>query len=563
MAAPIASDTAACCSPEGAIPCFLVGSPATQEQTAGSAFGWIFDTSPYPPCWRCGQWTAAIGWLHIVSDLLIWLAYMAIPVGLAFYAGMLRKGPYRGILCLFCAFILSCGVTHLMEVVIFWWPAYGLAGVLKAMTAVVSIGTVIAMARMLPFALTFRSPKQLEEEVSQRTRELELSERRAMSVIESSPAAMVMVDEAGCIVLVNEAAERLFGFQREELLGRLIESLLPERNQLVHPADRQAFFNAREARRMGMGRDLYVRRADGVEVPVEVGISPIETHDGMFALSAIVDMSERKGMECKLKQGAEELDKANQALRQSNVDLEQFAYAVSHDLQEPLRKIASYNQIVLDDYGDRLDDAGREFLQISIESSQRLKGMIKDLLAFSRITTKGAALKSIDAEEATDTALRRLEIAIEESNAQVSCDPMPHVLADAAQLERLLQNLVGNALKYRGEQTPKVHIGCRRLGSMAEFSISDNGIGIDPKNYSRVFGVFQRLHKHNEYEGTGIGLALCKRIVERFGGSISLESVLGEGSTFRFTLPLADEGWCEPSDASPNAGDERLVSAAP
>ena len=498
--------------------------------------GWIFDTSNYPPRWYCGTWSPAIGWLHIISDIVIWLAYLAIPISLAYFTRKRGELPFRGLFWLFCAFIVCCGATHLMEAVIFWWPAYGLAGVLKFVTAVVSMVTVLALAPVIPQALAFRSPKQLEEEVEKRTRELDFARRQANLVIETSPAGMVMIDKDGIVLLFNAAAESMFGYDRSEVLGHPIERLLPERYREQHPERRQEFFAQPQTRRMGSGRELSGLRKDGSEFPIEIGLNPVRTEKGLCVLSAIVDITDRKQAEIRVRD-------ANERLTRSNAELEQFAYIASHDLQEPLRKITSYCELLKEEQGDQLNEEGLDYLNVAIRGAGRLSSLVSDLLAFSRLTTRGKPIAHTDANECLEAAIENLEMAIEESGAKVHAEPLPVVMADDGQLILLFQNLLSNAIKYRSEASPEIHVGARDAGGEFEFFVRDNGIGIDPQFNERIFQIFQRLHNKRAYSGTGIGLAFCKRIVGRFGGKIWVDSAPGQGSTFYFTISkVGDKG---------------------
>jgi signal transduction histidine kinase len=224
----------------------------------------------------------------------------------------------------------------------------------------------------------------------------------------------------------------------------------------------------------------------------------------------------------------------------SNSELEQFAYVASHDLQEPLRKISCYAQLIREDYGAHFDTAGHKYLDVVIDGANRLKVLVSDLLSLSRITTRGKPLVPTSADDCLALAIANLEVAIEESEARILVEPLPEVLADDSQLTQLFQNLIGNSIKYCDESVPEVRVGARPLGRQVEFFVQDNGIGIEPQFYQRIFEIFQRLHNRREYSGTGIGLAICKRIIERFGGQIRVESVPGEGSTFYFTIRPAE-----------------------
>jgi len=258
-----------------------------------------------------------------------------------------------------------------------------------------------------------------------------------------------------------------------------------------------------------------------------VAVSPIRDAAGEIVGAANIarDVTERKRQQAVLVQ-----------LERSNKELDQFASVASHDLQEPLRKIAAYIQLFREECGEQINDAGRNYLDVVANAALRLRTLISDLLAFSRVAARGKPLVPTNATSCVQSAIERLEVAIAESGAQVTFDPLPVMLADESQLTQIFQNLIENAVKYRNEAVAcRVQIGGRDLGSRYEFFVRDNGIGIDPQFFERIFEIFQRLHNQREYGGTGIGLAICRRIVERFGGKIRVESAPGEGSTFYFT----------------------------
>jgi light-regulated signal transduction histidine kinase (bacteriophytochrome) len=252
-------------------------------------------------------------------------------------------------------------------------------------------------------------------------------------------------------------------------------------------------------------------------------------------------VGELQQAEAELKSLNEDLEKRvverTLELKRSNEDLEQFAYVASHDLQEPLRMINSYLQLLRQRYKDRLDGSADEFIGFALDGSKRMHQLIHDLLAYSRVGTHGKEFAPTDCEAALNAALANLKVAIEEGGAQVTRDPLPTVLGDEVQLIQLFQNLIGNAVKFRGEAAPQVHVGVQRRGPDWEFSVRDNGIGIAEQDFQRIFIVFQRLHASGKYPGTGIGLSVCKKIVERHGGRIWVESKPGRGTTFHFTIP--------------------------
>jgi light-regulated signal transduction histidine kinase (bacteriophytochrome) len=282
---------------------------------------------------------------------------------------------------------------------------------------------------------------------------------------------------------------------------------------------------------MGQGRDLYGRHKDGREIPLEIGLSTVDTPQGRQLFSIIADITERKRAETALAQKTQELERSNQ-------ELEQFAYVASHDLQEPLRMVTSYLNLLERRYKEKLDPDAHEFIAFAVDGAKRMKRLITDLLAYSRVGMQDKALVPVNAETVLAQVLKNLQIAIEESQAVISHDPLPTVLADEGQLVQLFQNLIGNALKFRGDSPPQIHIGLTREQGAYLFSVRDNGIGLEPEQVERVFIIFQRVHDKGEYPGSGIGLAICKMIVERHGGRIWVESQPGQGATFYFTLPL-------------------------
>lgn len=243
----------------------------------------------------------------------------------------------------------------------------------------------------------------------------------------------------------------------------------------------------------------------------------------------------------KLKQTERALEKQKIELSRSNAELEQFAYVASHDLQEPLRMISSYVQLLARRYKDKLDEDANEFIEYAVDGATRMQKLINDLLAYSRIGTHGKTFKLTDCERALEQAVGNLEVSIRECRAVIEHDPLPTFICDGLQISQLFQNLINNAIKFRNEETPHIRICAKEKDNEWLFSVRDNGIGIDPKYAEHIFIIFQRLHDRSKYSGTGIGLAICKKIVERHGGSIWMESQPGKGTTFYFSIPKRRE----------------------
>jgi PAS domain S-box-containing protein len=355
-------------------------------------------------------------------------------------------------------------------------------------------------------------------------------EGRYRGLLEAAPDAMVVVNQGGEIVLLNLQAEKQFGYRRHELLRQKVTNIIPEgfAERLIADGLRSA--EDALAQQIGTGIELTGRRKDGTEFPIEIMLSPLESAEGIQVTAAIRDITTRKKAEAQLLQKMEELNRSNE-------ELGQFAYIASHDLQEPLRMVASYTQLLSRRYKGKLDSDADDFIAFAVDGASRMQRLIKDLLAYSRAGTKGTDLLRTSSEGALQQALVNLRGAIEESGALVTHDRLPSVQADEMQLIQLFQNLVGNAIKYQRPGVPRVHVSAAKGGEKRWiFLVQDNGLGIDSQYFEKIFGVFQRLHKREEFAGTGIGLAICKKIVERHGGSISVQSQLGQGSTFRFDL---------------------------
>jgi PAS domain S-box-containing protein len=370
-----------------------------------------------------------------------------------------------------------------------------------------------------------RPPSKADRPDRQRPRR----DDRFRIAVESSPAAIVLVDREGKIDYANVKTRELFGYERRELEGRSIEILVPDRYRDGHPAHRERFLADPVARPMGAGRDLFGRRQDGSEFPIEIGLNPIETEDGTFVLVSIVDISERKRAEDRLRRTAEDLAR-------SNSDLEQFAYAASHDLQEPLRMITSYLQLLERRYMGA-DENARMCVGHAVQGAQHMGLLIDGLLAYSRAGTSGMKLTRFPAGRAVERAVLNLQAAIEASRATLSTSELPEIEADLVLLAEVFQNLIANAIKFCSGPAPRIEISCESSDEDWLFRVRDNGIGIDTAYAERIFGVFQRLHPRDRYPGSGIGLSISRKIVERHGGSIRLGSSGADGSEFVFTLP--------------------------
>jgi PAS domain S-box-containing protein len=368
------------------------------------------------------------------------------------------------------------------------------------------------------------------------------AELKFRSLLEVAPDAMIISAEDGMISLVNSQAEALFECRREELIGQNVRLLVPDWNCQPTSFDDTTAILPRSP------IELRGRRKNGGQFPVEISLSPLQTEEGLLLMSAIRDITQRKRadeairelnltLEQRVTERTQELLRSNEALRQSNDDLNQFAYAASHDLQEPLRMVSLYSQMLQRRYGRQLDQEADEFIGYIVGGAKRMELLLKDLLTYSQAgsSSEGPA-HPVDCAAAIRKVVLNLQASLEQSQASVTWDALPTVCAHEIRIVQLLQNLVGNAVKYRSADPPRIHVAAERREADWLFSVHDNGIGIAPEYAQEIFGIFRRLHGQ-DYPGTGIGLAICQRIVERYSGRIWVESSLGQGARFYFTIP--------------------------
>ena len=356
--------------------------------------------------------------------------------------------------------------------------------------------------------------------------------RRYETIINSVTDRMVFIGSDYTIRAANRSYLAAIGKTGEEVLG---SNLLELFDKDYVESYMKPFLNRALSGRTEESA-AWARGGDGNPVYLEISYIPYKDEHGRVRGVILVahDITD-------IKHAQDELLKKNEQLKHSNQELEQFAYVASHDLQEPLRTVTSYTQLLEKRYSDRFDDAAGEFMQFIVEAAKRMQNLIDDLLAFSRVTSRARPFVPVDCGAVFDVVVEDISAAITESGSSVTRDDLPTVQGDPSQLRQLFQNLIGNAIKYRHpDRKNHIHVSARKSGKYCEFSVKDNGIGIKPEYYERIFEIFQRLHGRGEYSGTGIGLALCKKIVKMHGGRIWLESAPGEGTTFLFTLRDAD-----------------------
>jgi PAS domain S-box-containing protein len=352
-----------------------------------------------------------------------------------------------------------------------------------------------------------------------------------------------LLDVDGNIVETNERAEDIYEYSYKEIRELNIRDVVaPEQRAMLE------IRLEKEITEKGIVYESVHKRKDGTIFPVEVSARVIYVEGKKYFQGIIRDISERKQAEEKIKslnqelhQHISELNIVNKELEQSNKELEQYAYVISHDLQEPLRMVSSFTQLLEKRYSNKLDQSADDYIKFAVDGAYRMQIMINDLLEYSRISTREINFKLVNLEEILGQIHRNLLISIQETGAIITHDELPIIYADATQMAQLFQNLISNAIKFRGVKSPHISISARLGDDKWFFSVRDNGIGITPEYYNRIFGIFQRLHTKDEYPGSGIGLAICKKIIEQHNGRIWVESQPGKGTTFYFTIPKRRE----------------------
>ena len=393
-----------------------------------------------------------------------------------------------------------------------------------------ALGVAVALAIGIAFSrLTASLIGRYQRDLTRQTDELRKSARDLFlinSMVESSAEMIFLADGDWTLIYANPFVLQQLGLSAEELIGHKMSELASAITAAPPPQDGGSH------KRL----ETSLTAKDGTAIPVEVIAKDVRHEDALYHFAIARDITERQ-------RWAADLGQKTAALEHSNADLEQFAYVASHDLREPLRMVSSYLSLLERRYGERLETEGREFLDYARDGAQRLDRLVLDLLEFSRIDRRGSPILPMAVKPTLDQAIANLALAITESGATLHlAGPLDEatIAGDAGQMTRLFQNLIGNAIKYRApDRPPEVTITCGRSGSNWEFLVADNGIGIEPQYFDRIFGIFQRLHTREKYEGTGIGLAICKKIAERHHGTITVESEPGKGTTFRVTLPAA------------------------
>jgi len=499
----------------------------------------------WPPRWHCGYWSKFHGWLYIISDLAIWSAYFTIPIVIIKYIRKKTLIRFQKIYLLFAAFILACGLTHLLDAVTFWIPMYRLNALIRFITGIVSWVTVYHLIKILPTVFTLKTSEQLEEEIDRnKVLVLGLEDSNAQlkkqsdfieKILDSTVDYINVFDNDLNLLSVNKQTEVLLNKKKLNLTGKNFKELFPT------AIDNEYHKDLKHAATGGsVNTKIYNSPTDK---KYETSFIPLMEGSKQYAVLVMSrDVTDALEKEKALETLNDELNVQNASLNRVNTELEQFAYILSHDLQSPLRKIETFSKLVTENYN--VND-NKIYLDKIETSAKRMKNLISDVLEFSKVSHHNKAFKPVNLNEVLDEIKDDLELIIKTKTAIIIYEPLPMVHGIRHQLSQALCNVISNSLKYSIAE-PIITISCRTTTKLIdeitkpflEISIVDNGIGFDQKYHEDIFTPFKRLQNAADYEGTGIGLALVKKIVDMHSGQISATSEQGKGSVFTILLPM-------------------------
>lgn len=537
---------------------------------------YLFGAASFVPHGYCLLWRPDLVAMHATADFVTAMSYFSIPAAIYVFNARRPTLDYRWLAWLFVAFIGACGLTHLIGLITLWQPIYGLQGLVKLAAAGVSLVTAIAMWPLLPKALALPSPamlrkandellaeisqrqlaeaelrqnhQQLERRVEERTQQLQRANEqlaklnaeheraliRLQSILDNTVDALITVDESGIIEEYNRACERVFGFTAAESIGANVKMLMAPDEASSDDGDFEAYITAGTSQTFVTSRELKGRRKDGTIVPLEMSVSEIRLGNRRLFSSILRDISKRKQAEL-------QRDKLLEQLRASNQELEQFAYIASHDLRAPLRALSILPKWIEQDLEEResIPPSIQEHLADMRKQVDRMDRLLTDILEYSRIGTAQGAVSKIDPKYVIEGVRALLQIP---SNFAVLIDTdLPSIDVNPTEFALVMRNLISNAVKHHDQKTGSIVVRGGYDGARCYLEVSDDGPGICPEYHQRIFEMFSTLRSRDEVEGSGIGLALIKKAIERWGGKIDVLSNPPErGTTFRFTIPTTE-----------------------
>lgn len=526
----------------------------------------LFDTNDWPPRWHCGNWTDFHGWLYIISDLLIWSAYFAIPLTILKYVAKKVDAKFMRAYFLFAAFILACGSTHLLDAIAFWFPAYRLNALVRLITGVISWVTVFHIIKILPVASSLRTHAELEKEIGERKNveeELKVSNNQLNIAQEIARIGHWEWDVGANKISWSRELFKIYDVSPTAELSyeKYLEHLHPDDKDFVHTTIQEAFITKNFP-----DFTHRLQSGGGVEKIIQSKGEIITNERGevLKMIGTAQDITEQQKIQ-------QQMIERTQDLENSNAELQKFAYVASHDLQEPLRKIMTFASLLEKEVNDSMSEAGKIYMEKVVQSSGRMQRLIDDILRFSSLQATKEDYQTTDLNLIVTQVLSDIEVKIENAGATINIEPLPMIEAIPYQMGQLFQNLITNSLKFKkaegdvqieittsflsaeevknygwAEETKLPVAGYnynRNPEGFVKIVVKDNGIGFNETYTAKIFEIFQRLHSTKTYEGTGIGLAICKKIVDNHHGTINAESKPGEGAAFTIILPVSQKSF--------------------
>ena len=652
---------------QGSITTCTIQQPTTSSISIGQYFGGLLDTSRWPARWTCGDWNETEGWVYIISDIIIFLSYFSIPIMLLWYVREKPLGNLRWIVILFGTFISLCGITHLIDATLFWEPVYRLSGFTKVLTGLISMITAVVLGFVIPPALKFKSPKEMQEEIDERRKLQEIFE----IFVKYSPGATAMLDKDTEFMMVNDNWYRDYKLAGTDITGLKFKEVFPDSDSVsrwvsalnnalngqsseskkdklqyngetiylkwqtrpwtlpngeiggvflftevitenvllekelvqkgfqsqkqaetlskmsevaqigawevdlvtgqvscddvvldTHELSAEDKFDMETAigfyrsdfredvihaideaieKQLPYSLDLVLVTAKGNEVWVRAIGQPVVKNNKVIALRGLfqnIDIQKRAelllaDMNATLEQ---KVLQRTSDLQNVNRELEAFTYTVSHDLRAPLRAIKSFSEALIEDYGDLIPENGVRYLTRITRNSVKMGQLIDDLLEYSRVTRVTGGYETINVQKIVSEIV---EDTFTDSSSYIKVKSLPSVQGIQSLVRQVFQNIISNAIKYsKNEDQPTIVLEGQTMGNEVVFSISDNGVGFNDKYSKKLYGMFERLHTDDQFEGTGVGLALCKKIIDRHHGRIWAVSEEGKGSTFYLAFPV-------------------------
>jgi len=513
----------------------------------------LFSAEDFPERWQCGIWSPLHGWTHIISDVVIWMSYMAIPFLILWYLREKKGIENKGIFWLFIAFIFFCGSTHLMEAVVFYWPAYRLLGVLKLITAIVSAATVIALVFVIPAAIRAPTRRELEQEIELRKeadKRTQVSEGLFRTAMNSAPIGMALVGIDGKWLQVNEQLCQLLGYSPDELSEMDFQ-------QITHPEDLDndlsLLNDTLEGKMSGymMRKRYFHKNGDIIYALLQVALIRNSVGEPEYFISQIENTTNEQKLLSQQSNFIRELELKTH-------DLQQIVYVTSHDLRSPLVNIIGFSaelEHALEDLRREVEASSEpnpralaicrneipELLNYISGSATRMDRLLNGLLKYSRLGRYPMEIAEIDMNDLLHHLQEDLSYQLKEIEADVQVDELPTCFGDLTLINQLFRNLIDNAIKYRSpERNLKIHITASEEESHIRYTVADNGVGVDPMYRKKIFEFFHQLDP-DKSDGDGLGLSICSLIAQRMNGSITLESTSGEGCQFHVLLSRNEE----------------------